>query len=994
MNGIPNNNKKFKSIMLLLICTGVLFSSISAVKSTANPQQSGANEKREASARLQDTNKSYKKGSYDEYISVHSSSPRPDEPIMIPADSFTHSEGMNPEILKDYEGFAGNAVKTDEQGTISWDIEVPREGLFNIGITYFPIEGKSASIERGVEIDGKTPFIESANLKFSRVWGNAQSSMARDTLGNDLRPEQAEKPDWQEAMFQDGEGYYEEPFAYYFTKGKHRITLKSEREPLVIGELKLFQNNQPPAYADMKALYGERGYEAFTDKPIVVQGEEAAYKSSPTLYPIADRSTPAVEPYSASKIRINTIGGNNWRIPGQWIVWNITVPKSGLYKIGIRAKQNLLRGMYSSRKLTIDGQVPFKEMERIPFYYKSGWQMTELGDGEPYLFYLEEGTHQLKLEVVLGDLAPLIRQVETDILQLNRMYRKILMITGSTPDSFRDYQIEQKIPDMVDTFKKERDSLNEVAGRLEEITGQRSEQVAVLRTMADQLQEMADDPETVPKRLASYTANVGALGTWVLKAREQPLQIDSITIAAPTAKLPRSEGASPAKVWHELRSFMNSFFIDYNEIGSISDTVTDKTINVWVGSGRDQAQVIKSMIDTSFTPATGIGVNVKLVPLNLLLPATLANQGPDVTLQVGSDVPVNYAMRNAVEDLTRFPDYPKVAERFRDSAIVPYRYGEGVYALPETQTFNVLFYRKDILEQLNLAIPDTWEDVYDMLPVLDKNHMDFGLPQMVQLQAGQNPDPNPTMAMLLYQLGGSFYKNEGKASDIDSEIGVKAFKEWTEFYTDYGLPTAYDFANRFRTGEMPIGIADYTTYNQLTVFAPEIRGLWNFAPVPGRKQEGGDIRREVSGSGSGIVMMKQAIDKESSWEFMKWWTDEATQTRFGREMEGLMGAAARYPTANIEALEKLPWPAQDFRNLTEQFQWVRGIPQVPGGYFTGRHLDNAFWKVINGGGGGRTWGGLWVTIDDHAGPREALEDYVQYINDEIRQKRREFKLPE
>jgi len=135
----------------------------------------------------------------------------------------------------------------------------------------------------------------------------------------------------------------------------------------------------------------------------------------------------------------------------------------------------------------------------------------------------------------------------------------------------------------------------------------------------------------------------------------------------------------------------------------------------------------------------------------------------------------------------------------------------------------------------------------------------------------------------------------------------------------------------------------------------------------------------VTSTGVGTIMLKNAQDKEAAWEFMKWWTSAETQTKFGREMEGLMGAAARYPTANIEALDSLPWPVQDYANLKEQFQWVQGIPEVPGGYFTGRHLINAFYRVV---------------VNGNNEPRETIIEYVEYIHDEIRAKRKEFGLPE
>ena len=185
--------------------------------------------------------------------------------------------------------------------------------------------------------------------------------------------------------------------------------------------------------------------------------------------------------------------------------------------------------------------------------------------------------------------------------------------------------------------------------------------------------------------------------------------------------------------------------------------------------------------------------------------------------------------------------------------------------------------------------------------------MEFGLPIVTQAEYPRVTIFRRTLmyATMLLQNGGAFYRNDDKESDLDSRIGIETFKQWTEFYTDYKLEREYDFANRFRTGQMPIGLTDYTMYNQLSVFAPEIRGLWGFVPVPGTVAgrwylESGRTERRQRGHDA-----EGAKDKEAAWEFMKWWTSTPIQAEFGREMEGLMGAAARYPTANIKALDQL-----------------------------------------------------------------------------------------
>lgn len=95
---------------------------------------------------------------------------------------------------------------------------------------------------------------------------------------------------------------------------------------------------------------------------------------------------------------------------------------------------------------------------------------------------------------------------------------------------------------------------------------------------------------------------------------------------------------------------MGSFFEDYDSIGAVSN---EKPVEVWINIGRDQAQVIKDMADSMFTPKTGIPVNVSLVKQSLIQ-ATLSNSGPDVVVFVAANDPVNLAARGAIVDLKQF----------------------------------------------------------------------------------------------------------------------------------------------------------------------------------------------------------------------------------------------------------------------------------------------------------------------------------------------------
>lgn len=157
-----------------------------------------------------------------------------------------------------------------------------------------------------------------------------------------------------------------------------------------------------------------------------------------------------------------------------WISWKIEVPESGYYKIAIKARQNFVRGLSVHRKLYIDGKVPFKEAEDVEFPYSIRWYMKTIGQkGKPYLVYLTKGVHEIKLEATLGSFTEILSRVENTAIGLNELYRKIIMITGTSPDLYRDYFLEEQIPGLVKTLLKFSNELEEEATLFEKLAGQK-----------------------------------------------------------------------------------------------------------------------------------------------------------------------------------------------------------------------------------------------------------------------------------------------------------------------------------------------------------------------------------------------------------------------------------------------------------------------------------------------------------------------------------------
>ena len=790
---------------------------------------------------------------YADYLAGHENV-RPDVVIEIPASGFLRYEDngaeTEPEMFSDFEGMEGDSVLTTENSLIEFEVTVEQAGLYDLSLVYYPVAGKNSAIQRSIFLDGTLPYEELSLVEFQRVWkmdtaeaavneaGVEVISWVKDNQGNDLKPSSVEIPEWIESYVYDSEGYITTELSLYLTEGEHTITLTGLREPMLLHKLVLSNRTNAESYDAVKQARDAAGAVDTSGQMIRIEAENVSKTSSQMLYAQQDQSSPAVYPASPKELLNNTIGGNSWRLTGQWIEWDFEVPQSGYYHISLFDKQNFVKGIYVSRRITIDGEVPFAEMEHYGFTYDSGWREDVLSDenGDPYFFYLEAGSHTLRMEVVLGEFAQIISSVQSCVTQLNAIYRSVIRITGVAPDKYRDYEIEDNLPALEGQLIAVKEELDIAIADLQALIGKKSDKEAVLITMSDQLEELIYDQERFTEVMASFKVNVRATATWITQVIDQPLQLDRLYIYSPDMDVKIEKDGFFAGLWHELKRLYWSFIIDYNQIGNVSEDKDATAITLWIGTGRDQANIIKSLIDATFTPESGISVNVQLVDMNTLLRATLAGEGPDVAIQVpntngaagavltsGNDSAVNYGIRNTVLDMTQFPDYQEVASRFSESAMVQLQFHDATYGLPETQTFPMMFYRKDILAELGLEVPQTWQDVKVAMTVLAKNQMEFGMLPSEQV-----------FAMLLYQNGGAYYSADGSISMLDSEEAINTFRQYCEYYTDYKL-------DKETSGSVPANVPLSSTTTPCTITSRSLHriltacGASPRCPVPCRR---------------------------------------------------------------------------------------------------------------------------------------------------------------
>lgn len=918
---------------------------------------------------------------YSDYYDQYSGENRPNSEIVVKGTDY--ASAVNGSFATGSYG-AGDDVRDNvliwdsSDGEITYNINVAETGIYCVNMNYFPIESNNSTIELSMKIDGGTPYDTASRITLNKVWIN-EGEIYKDSRGNQVRPSQIQSGMWCSSDFGDVDGLFNEPLIFYLEAGEHEISFSSEKANLAIESFKFYTPEELPSYSSYAdSVEASVSVEETPSNLFRIEGENADYKSDSTLYPTSDNTSYMISPSDPTKVVYNTLGSGNWQKALQTVTWVIKaedIKNDGWYKIGIKSRQSQMRGFYSNRRIYIDGEVVCEEMNQVRFFYDNDWNVVspKTSDGDYlYVYLTADRDHTFAMEAVPGEIGNSLRKLDSIVSELNTYYRKILMITGPTPDQYTDYYVHEKIPGLVDELGSLSQQLKDVQSEIEGLSGSAGSEAAALERMTVILDKCVEKPLKIPDYLSQIKDNITSISSWMRDYRDQPLEVDYIEFASADRSFSSVKEKFGKSVKFSVSSFFGSFFEDYS---TLSDVTGEDAIDVWVSLGRDQAQVVKEMVENEFMPEYNIPISVNLV-VGGVVEATLAGKGPDVALFLGGEFPVNLAARDLLVDVSKFADYEEVTGRFQENAMTQYLYNGGAYGLPVSQLWPMLFYRTDILTELGYTSPpETWDDLIDMLPALQRNYMSVGL---ILPPANISPatEAGHTFAMLLLQKGVNYYNDEQTASNFDTIEAVNAFEQWTDFYTKYSFVQSYDAFSRFRTGEYPLVIGNYTFYNQLTVASPEIKGLWNFVQVPGTVQEDGTISHAANSSGTGAVIFKKVKNVENAWTFIKWFTETDTQVQYATQIEGLLGTMGRFETANVDALSQLSWSNSEYERLVDQQEELIEIPVIPSSYAVTRNIMNAFREVVN----------------EAENPRDTLMWYNRDINEEIERKRENLGL--
>lgn len=863
-----------------------------------------------------------------------------------------------------------SAVQIGERGSIELELNVVADGIYYMCFDYLADSDTILPVEAQFMIDGDFPFYEMRQQVLESQWSTPQQK-SYDSYGNEVVGIPDKVYEWQNKYIMDSTYRYSGPLGIELTKGRHTVTVTLKEGTLLLGNFKLTAKPQVEAYTGSERAEGD-GF-------IEIQAEDFTYRNASSIHATCEYD-PNLYPYQAGNRIMNTVDSTSFSEGGQQISYQFTVEKEGNYYLAFHYSQSDKSDFPVFMNIRIDGELPNTEFENCAFAYKKDYNLYTLLDseGNKISVPLGAGQHTISMQISMEPLRNALETIEQIMGKVNDLSLEVTKVAGTNKDKYRDFSLESYIPGIGDTLTQWADELAAVMEEARTYNPDKKKIAAFssISIAENQLRSLAKKPDELIYRideLATSTSSVNQhLANLIDSLNGNDFSLDSIYLYQEDAakQLPRHKNVF-VKAGLGIVRFCTSF----GKQAYSSSNTNPEHLQVSVNRSRQHLEIMQQMITEEFTPQTGIEVDLSLMPdQTKLVLANASGDSPDVATGVNYSIPFELGIRGALKDLTQFDDFAEVAGRYTEGLLMPYVIDDSVYAIPETMNFQVLFYRKDILDKLGLEVPDTLEDVEAMLPDLQMRGLNFYYPTARTVGMKTFLDTTP----IIFQSGGRLYDTYVEDVTITSEEVVEGFTTLTNLFTIYNLPKDVpNFYQHFRNGDYPIGISDFGTYNLISNAAPEIDGSWGVALIPGVKDENGEVMRYSSAGAESTFLFNSTPEREEqAWEFVKWWSSAQVQAEFGQRLQITYGDEYYWNTANCEAFAQLSWDSDDKEVISEQLTWTMEAPRALASYMVERELSDAYNLVVLGA--------------KSANVREALDDAQKNIKRETLRKLEEF----
>ena len=852
---------------------------------------------------------------------------------------------------------------------LTFDVEIPKTGTYAILINYLSAGAYFEQNQIDIYVNGtRTP--ETTNVILDSRYIFTSHEIRLNSRGTQIYPEQQRQRIYQSTLLTTGlEVPGTEILVLELETGTHTLEFSKNLGAVYLGGLSLTTHEQLQSYEQYLMNTSGADREA-VDEIIILEAQHFYYKNSRSIG-LRHRSGTTVSPYRPEEIILNVINGNTFSRNSHRIAYFVEITTPGFYYIGVRGSTLGKIHMPVFIDIEINSRIPFEEFSSMGLDYSSS-NRNFLFDAYP--IFLDAGVHEIAFVInnqIYGEIASRIAVIAREV---NQFGLELQRLTGNNQDPNREWMIEEFLPEIVTDLTRWRNSLAGILSELESFTNGRSnEEISHVGITIAHLEQLINEPNEAPFRMSLINTGANSafqrLQSAVLTLNEQPLELDQILIVGTGAnqnQLPRDVG-NFALATRDM--FRHALTVNSHTNHLPND---GETFEVWIRRPQQHFDIATNLIESYFMETTGMNVNISLMSDQTIVAlANMAGRQPDVVIGIDAWYVNDLALRGSLANLRQFPDAQQVIENAIPGALIQMVIDDQLFGLPDQQDFHVMYFRRDIFDAFGFEVPQTWDEILLLLPQLQRNGMNFYTP----LASGHSLKSWVATMPFYAKFDADIYALDGQTTLINSPEGVEAMQFMTDLFMVYGMPQQVgSFFNDFRSGQLPIGVETFSMYALLRAGAPEISGLWEIVPVPGRMNEDGEIMHFSTGGSSAVVIFERSNLQNEAWEFVSWWLSTENQVRYMNTLQNAYGEEFLWSSGNRHALLQMPIPQADLDAIERQIEWILEAPRIPGGYITEREVSNAFTSVVYGG----------------ANVRMAINEAAMIGNREIARKMEEF----
>lgn len=849
---------------------------------------------------------------------------------------------------------------------LTFSVDVESAGEYEFALDYCSLQTTVDTITINVLVNEET-VADYENIELPTSWTAESTEDSFDIYKNEVQSIQTPFTVFSKIYLYDSLHYASSPLLFDLEAGVNTITIEKNNGELLLGNFYIFSEYEDKSYIEYNNLNNES---TVTDELVILEAEDVLFKSSTGILNQAVQETHAT-PFSTDLNYLNCLSGDSFNQSGYSITYAFEVSQTGNYQISMKyfiSQSNSI----SYANIYLDNLILFDELNNYAFLANSKYQNETLGNDDEYFeFYLTKGTHYLTIELDASSTSSIYYELVDIIDEMGDLYLDIIKMTGGLSDSNRSWDVVKYIPDIqnkLDTWIEQLEAMLELIDDVSKVNSNKQNSLyQQIDNALEKIETLAANPNDLPHKLdvlqTGSNSAVSMLSSSLHTSTFVPITLDKIYVHSSDCKLPKANS----------NFFMNYFSMAQRVFQSgVIEEDDEDTLTIWVNRSTYHVTLMQQMADTIYYEETGQKVRLSILSdENKLIYANAANTTPDAALGLSQSIPYDYGLRGSLVDLSELSGFNETISVFSPGALTNLVCGDAVYGLPETQDFQVTYYRTDLLDELNIEVPNTYDEIIEIVPELQRYGMNYYLP----IAGASGLKSLSSTIPFIYQYGADIYSDDYFSSAIDSSEAITGINMMVDLFNLYSLPlTSQNFYDSFRNGTIPIGIGGFDTYLSLQDAAAELDGKWEMALYPGVMQDDGTVNRSTTAGSTTAVIFNQSDQVDEAWDFIQWWLSTEIQTKYANDLQATYGSTFMWNSANLEAFANLNIDQEYKDIILEQWDYLYNVPQIPATYIIERGISD-----------------IWNSaVFDQASVRSEISDMMLVMNNEIERKMIEF----